>query len=261
MTPRNPRSQRPRRLGQPKTSPTVFPLLSLPIELRLEIYELVLIRSCRFPIPYPRRRTNRGENDRNRRFRTQIGLNLLLSCRQVYQEASKILYSRNHFIAVTDICLESFLTSIGQNIQFLRRLQLDLHLEGREETCLLRARHWMSLFQLLAREAKGLIELEVGFSEVAPRLAPNYETGKDEKLALEIGDALSKMRNLKTLVIFGFYGMYWPAYFGTKTTALVKTFKGNRILLGTPPERWIQKYDAELERFQADTEHMLRGHV
>jgi hypothetical protein len=67
-----------------------FPLLDLPFELRLMIYHRALADSGPISLAFPSRQATGRRGPK-------VETNLLLACRQIYQEASDVLYDANVF--------------------------------------------------------------------------------------------------------------------------------------------------------------------
>lgn len=88
--------------------------LSLPPEIRLQIYKYTLI--CNNQIK-PERRRGRGDST--------IAAPLLRTCKQIYHEAAPVLYSGNTFLIDYPKLILDWFKAIGpQNIGYLERLRI-----------------------------------------------------------------------------------------------------------------------------------------
>lgn len=187
-------------------------LLALPYELRLQIYENVLIcKSTSFRIR-PKFRGGAGDSPHNTKFRSQVSPALLRSCRQVNEEATRILYSKNCFLAASAGGLILFLCTIRRNAKFLRWLKVRL---GDSYSSMHST--WGDGFLSIASHATGLTRLEIGYMEsMHPdrdmRFLLQHGLGRNTRTARVMGGWITEMRNLKTLMISGFYGKNWPAF-------------------------------------------------
>ncbi|RAL05364.1 uncharacterized protein BO80DRAFT_135796 [Aspergillus ibericus CBS 121593] len=157
-----PSSSTPRPICEPYRHQTInptlqqqrpFPFLSLPPELRIQIYDLLLSRTTPNTIPStplsPKSPTH---------THTQIHPAILLTNKQIHTESLPILYTHNHFTASTPDHLSHFITQIGpHNIQLLRSLSLFIPWRGSEVW------PWVILLTYLSQKATGLRWLEVGW--------------------------------------------------------------------------------------------------
>lgn len=102
---------------------SVFPFLHLPCELRYEIYRYHLSRRGSIILL--------DTEDGDEYGRPILGVNLLLTCRQVYNEAANILYGHNHFelwphlAKTTNIFLKCL---VPTNAKRLRHVEIVLNL-------------------------------------------------------------------------------------------------------------------------------------
>ena len=109
----------------------------LPLELRLEIYSLVLGRDIFRLVTVPWKVTTAPDVDGNvsmtqAHFSPEInalgvhhGTSLLMTCHQIYQEAIDLLYTTNTFIVYDFSTLSTFAQSIpSQRLNSIRRLKI-----------------------------------------------------------------------------------------------------------------------------------------
>ncbi|KAI9657094.1 MAG: hypothetical protein M1821_003260 [Bathelium mastoideum] len=76
-------------------------LLTLPLEIRLQIYELVLA-----PVGYVQQQMIERQPKKTRsRITPLLDLGLLATCRQIYEESRDIVFKRNVFMLSTNLCL------------------------------------------------------------------------------------------------------------------------------------------------------------
>lgn len=94
-----------------------FPFLKLPIEIRFQVYEYVLVRRVKaysqegFQLLAP--------------FEGRMDVGILRTCRQVYNESLPILYGRNQFLLnASKTSVQSFFDTIGPGKSMLRHCSL-----------------------------------------------------------------------------------------------------------------------------------------
>lgn len=254
-------------------------LQSLPAELRLQIYENVLVdsRGGWYRITPLSKVLDKQVSPYSRRhFRFRVWTSLLRTCRLIYLEATAVLYSGNGFVAGCPAGLMRFLYGIGRrNATFIRRVKL--HLGYPINTA---RGNWHDAFCQLARQATDLRRLEIEYlKDMVGLLQHGWPIhpglGKDTTVARTLGKALTRMFSLKTLVIRGFYGKNWPAYFATKTKAVVETHPGFPLPLAprhvaeNESEKgameWYQRKVAlaqrQVELYQWSTEDLLAEEI
>ena len=177
--------------------------LLLPLELRLQIYECIFLSKEQI-LPH------RKHNDLRYLVEPPIPTSILRTCKQIHQEASPILYSKNTFIITYPMEILKWLQKIGRaNMQLLEKIHIQAEVENRRRPALKDERaDWYTLLDLLAREATGLRHVEVCWH--LPFSAGGY--GWDVRFVRE----LAKIQGLQSVVLDGWYGMHWPGYL-TKT--------------------------------------------
>ncbi|KAI1130666.1 hypothetical protein F5Y10DRAFT_263007 [Nemania abortiva] len=213
------RSQRPKKSDNteaPIKTKRKSLLLDLPVEIRLEIYDLLLVN--RF-----HRLDNLNwltGNTRPKLIPLDVRLHLqkrtidsvvLQTCKQIYHEAVPILYSRNIFhFHNPNLMLELMEEIRYMNIGLIRSLNIyvpqiaDQHL-------------WLTLFYALSQTAVDLKSVVVRWGKGSGTSYQNL--GKDIALA----QALARLSRLgvEKLRIEGYYAKPWPAYFRDKFGARV----------------------------------------
>jgi hypothetical protein len=136
-------------------------LLSLPAELRIEIYRYLLVTDFVIlfkPFLFPP-------------YAQSFGISILLTCRQIYQEASDVLYKKNCFSLVpwlssTKPILGPYSDSILEKVTSLRyKVNCDLQEDYRT----------LIMMELLAVRAPQLRFLEITFHGTQTNRAGQYK--------------------------------------------------------------------------------------
>ncbi|BCS06031.1 similar to An01g11830 [Aspergillus luchuensis IFO 4308] len=206
----------------PPPKPNLF--LTLPPELRLLIYTHLLTNRHH---NHHRRTLSVADNITNAPPSTQYPIHLhhhhhnnktnnlhpsiLLTCKQIHAEALPILYTHNTFSTTHPTQLHHHLTSIGPlNTSLLRSLHIFVPWSNSSSTIW----SWIVLLHDLSEHATGLRYLEIGWDTNIPWLT-HMEPGDE---ARGLGDnilfvhALARLRQLRRLKIYGFFGVEWPGY-------------------------------------------------
>ena len=185
--------------------------LLLPLELRLHIYEYLFL--CKWQIkPYRYHRTRPGHS---------IPPSILQTCKQIHQEASPILYSKNTFSISFPQQIFKWLQKIGRaNIKLLNTIHVSVHAvmitEVTEKYDVKETACWYKVLDLLTREATGLRHVEIHWG-------PSFQIG-DYGKDLRFVRKLAKIQGLESMVVDGYYGMHWPSYLTKKMgVAVVET--------------------------------------
>jgi hypothetical protein len=216
--------------------------LGLPAEIRLEIYDILLVNRWEGPIPSWDLRGHKTGQKRVRLLKAlpdprTISPNILRTCKQIYIEARPIIYTQNLFdIHIPDDMLK-FLAQIGPtNIKFVRSLEIGVHWEITVDP-------WLKLLQKLAEEATGLRSIELQW------IVSCY---RDEFEHRGLGDslpfvrALASIKQLEKLKIGGLYAKHWPAYLAREMDVQL------HVECGIPDELW---WDCDTEaEFKANPE-------
>lgn len=176
-----------------------FVFLSLPLKTRLRIYEYIftgkpqVIPYCRPPATHP------------------LPPAILRTCKQIHNEASPILYSKNTFLISSPERILKWFIQIGRaNIKLLVNIRIFVDpVNSTTDTIFGRASEfslWYRLLDRLAREATGLRHVYIYWdAEEALNL---FGAGKDLRFVRE----LAKIRGLERMVVAGFYAVHWPRY-------------------------------------------------
>ncbi|PYH39685.1 HNH endonuclease signature motif containing protein [Aspergillus neoniger CBS 115656] len=210
----------------PPPPPKANLFLTLPPELRLLIYTHLLTNHHHHH--HHRRTLSAANNIANNRpqlsTQNQIHLynphhnktnnlhpSILLTCKQIHAEALPILYTQITFSTTHPTHLHHHLTSIGPlNTSLLRSLHIFVPWSNSSSTIW----SWIVLLHNLSEHATGLRYLEIGWDTNIPWLT-HMEPGDE---ARGLGDnilfvhALARLRQLRRLRIYGFFGVEWPGY-------------------------------------------------
>ena len=176
--------------------------LSLPAEVRLPIYEYLLVDKPQV-IPHCRPATERP-----------LTPSILRTCKQINREASQALYSKNTFlISEPDRDLKWF-DSIGRiNVKLLKDIRLFVHPVYSTQRTLFSTGSegisWYKVLDHLAREATGLRHVYIYWDAEE---WPHMGAGKDLRFVRE----LAKIQGLQSMIVNGFYGVHWPRYLTEK---------------------------------------------
>lgn len=179
-------------------------LLTLPLEIRLRVYDLCLISSFDPNQNPPWAVGNAFGIDKRPEYRT-VEPAILRACKQIYEEAAPILYSKNVF----DICEPKtafdFIAVVSPT-KFKLIMTMELSVSSSADIS-----EWLALLKVISMEATGLRYLEVGWGA-------NYATSSSWPRDRGLGDnvpfvrALAKFRQLDKLKIRGWYARNWPSY-------------------------------------------------
>lgn len=200
--------------------------LTLPVELRLRIYDYVLISRCESTL-------NPSLMDGDKKMimvdgrmngkptwsNTSISPALLQTCKTIYLEASPVMYAENTFLVQDPQNTVAFLQQIGSTqARDLESLKLWVG-SGPSGP-------WVELLDQLAQNATGLRKLVIVFfanrTLLAPLLAPHWRDrglGGDPRFV----HALVKIQGLKKLEIGGYYAQHWLPHLEKKMGVSVHT--------------------------------------
>lgn len=184
----------------PREPPVVF--LSLPLTARLRIYEYLLVCEPQV-IPQCRPATERP-----------ITPSILRTCKQVHNEASSVLYSKNTFLVAEPEKTLKWFQRIGRiNIKRLNSIRIFVDPVYFTTNPLFNTRSesvfWYKLLEHLAREATGLRYTYIYWDTYA---WPHCGAGKDLRFVRE----LAKIQGLQSMVVNGFYAIHWPGFLAEK---------------------------------------------
>jgi len=230
-------------------------LLDLPLEIRVEIYDLLLVS-----------RFNRLENPsrsvgntyqqlimldelQSRRSKTMEPA-LLQTCKQVYEEAAPILYSRNVFRFHEPHFMVQFMAQIGHtNMRLIRALDIYVPPDADKLA-------WLNLLHILPEATPGLKSVVVAWWGVGDWGGWPQSLGTDVDFARALA-ALSKL-GLEQLKIKGHYAKPWPAYFREMFGAQVVEAQEGRLPSYDDDDEYErllnEEYLEDFKQYQAGTE-------
>jgi len=201
-------------------------LLTLPVEIRLQIYDLLLVHEKPLQI--------KPDEDEK-----QVELAILQTCKQVYHEASPILYSQNIFAATDPEDIFLLLLYIGlENFRLIKHLDFYVPWPSSLPP-------WLRLFRTLAMEASGLrslsLDLDVNFDYNEHHNTGTWWGGLGDKA--NFVRALGKIQGLEDLSIKGYYAKTWPEYLEKKMGVRVRAISGH----GYELSEFMEFIDKEFE--------------
>ncbi|KAF2493713.1 hypothetical protein BU16DRAFT_52692 [Lophium mytilinum] len=185
-------------------------LMTLPVELRLQIYNHLLISRFdrsehpSWAVGATTRKLVSLDMPQAPQYRT-MEPSILQTCKQIYREANPVLYSQNVFKISEPEQMFQLSAQIGPvNLKLMKRLKIIVPWTAELVP-------WLQLLDMLAMQASGLRHVELAWG------AENeYPWAHDRKRGL--GDsldflrALGNVQGLKKLVIKGCYAKNWPVY-------------------------------------------------
>lgn len=195
-------------------------LLDLPVEIRLKIYDLLLVS-----------RFNRWDNPswsvgnthqkliildfiQARQYRTMEPA-VLQACKQIYLEAVPILYSRNVFRFNHPDLMLRLMAQIGHtNMKLIQ--SLDIYVPPNADKG-----SWLHLLRILPEATPGLKSVVVRWWGEGVDKPWERSLGKDILAFAQALTGLSKV-GVEKLRIEGYYAKPWPAYFRDKFGARVQ---------------------------------------
>ncbi|KAI0479372.1 hypothetical protein GGR56DRAFT_374731 [Xylariaceae sp. FL0804] len=219
-------SQRPRKSSKSETpigTKQKCRLLELPVEIRLEIYDLLLVSRVNregnpsWPQPwcfigntYQKKIILDGPEVGGHRT---VNPAVLQACRQIYLEAVPILYSQNVFNFNQPEFMLGFINQIGHtNMKLIR--SLDMYVL--RPLC---RQNWLHLFHVLSENATGLKSLVVRWWGSGDRPLDQSYSGRNIAFAQAL--SMLSQTGVEKLRIEGYYAKPWPAYFRDKFGARV----------------------------------------
>lgn len=241
-------------------------LLTLPVEIRLQIYDLLLVsRSTREDNPsWPVGDTcqmmimlSMSKDPQQRTMEPAI----LRICGQIHREAIPIIYSRNVFNFRQPDQMFRFMTQIGPtNLKLVR--SLDMWIPWKAEML-----PWLTLLNALSQEA--------ALKYVRVALNSRYESPRVLQIGAKergLGDnvlfirALARFQGLEKIHIRGHYAKHWPSYLMAKTSAQVQAEFGLGHYEPGPDDdtqtiQWIQTMNESnlynFKEYQRGTEDLI----
>lgn len=195
------------------------PLLALPTEIRLSIYDYLLVSRCD-----PNINPSQMDGDKKKIFLEMPRMRdnrtmepaLLQTCKQIYFEASPILYSQNTHHITNPTTMLAFFNQIGPvHTKELKTLNIWV------AYCV--SGPWLPFLLRLAQDATGIRNIAIGWGidEMAFHHHERCGLGDDVSLVR----ALGKIQGLEKLELIGFYAKRWPEYLEKTTGALVTAYR------------------------------------
>ena len=220
--------------------------LTLPSEIRLRIYDLLLVS-----------RIDREENPvmavggtdqrmvlidmSNKRQPRTLEPAIIYTCKQVYNEASRILYSHNVFRVEDPEKMLHFLAQIRlRDLKLIRSLYIWVPANANVSL-------WTCLLRILGKEAKGLRVVQVAWDSI------NHSSGETVRMDhgkglgdnLSFANALSSVSGLEKMVISGFYSTHWPYFLGKTMAVQVQERCGHSLELYDGDSEAVQRRKRE----------------
>ena len=202
--------------------------LTLPVEIRLQIYDLLLVsRFDRMQNPS----WAVGNTDQKLvlldmiqapQYRT-MEPGILRTCKQIYHEANPILHSQNVFAINEPEQMFRFIVQVGLvNFKLVKTLHIWV-------PWMAKLAPWLQLLYILAEEASGLRSIELGWGANCD-FHYHPERGTEERGlgdSLDFVRALGKIQGLEKLVIKGYYAKNWPVYLEGRIGVRVRAICGH----------------------------------
>lgn len=202
-----------------KTTETIsFAFLNLPTEIRLYIYEHLLVAYVDSASSLQHGLQAAICLDVWKpRWRVHMGTGILRTCRQVYQEARHVLYSQNVFIARRPNELLNLRIICGQeNFSMIRRLRIGISRFADKNKII-------EALNTLAKDATSLRDLSVFWADpgmVFPgcprRRRRTVDGDRGPGIDVDIARALGSLTSVEKLSLSGCYAKNWPDYFRMK---------------------------------------------
>ena len=202
-------------------------LLAIPAEIRLQVYELLLVSQLNPKRQYSAWMIGRTHQQKIAlqphapRFRS-LDLGILGTCKKIYNEATPVLYGRNVFSFGDPERMFQVMSLIGPtNTKMIRSLDLWVPWQADHNA-------WLSLLRAFARDATGLQSIDIMFTTNCHYPA-SFAKGRVER---GLGDdvpfirAFAKIQTLQKILIRGSYAKNWPSYLETETGAQVRAERG-----------------------------------
>lgn len=186
---------------------------------------------------------------------------ILQTCKQIYDEAIPILYSRNEFAISEPDEMFRLMAQIGPtNIKLIK--SLDIWVPWCAEIL-----PWVLLLGILSEDAIGLRSIKLGWGADC-EFSWQLKKGAKER---GFGDnlpfvrALARIQGLEKLHIEGYYAKHWPSYLMDKTGAQVQAVCGHPLELSADDdaatEIWLcdlnEKNLHSFTEYQKGTEDLI----
>lgn len=191
-------------------------LLSLPVEIRLLIYELLLTNAEKTIVFDPMPDMKLGS----------IAPAVLQTCKQIHFEARPVLYSENKFSVNSPKHMLQVIEQIGPaNLRYIEQWQFNVPWYGELDL-------WVHLLDALVDEAGRIRTLGISWDAKFRMTAlPGPATQ-----AKGLGDSLLFVRTLaaiqgvEKLILQGYYAKHWPSYLQEASGAAVEVRPGRKEL-------------------------------
>jgi hypothetical protein len=233
--------------------------LTLPVEIRLRIYDLLLVsRFNRMQNPS----WAVGNTDQKLvllnmiqapQYRT-MEPGILRTCKQIYHEANPILYSQNVFAISEPEQMFQFIVQVGLvNFKLVKTLHIWV-------PWMAKLAPWLQLLYILAEEASGLRSIKLGWGANCD-LRWHLERGAKERGlgdSLDFVRALGKIQGLEKLVIEGYYAKNWPVYLEGRIGVRVRAICGHCREERELGERELNDEELEDEKFIREMNEKLQ---
>lgn len=240
-------------------------LLALPIEIRLQIYDLLLVsrfdreQNPSWAVGNTCQKTVILHMIQAPQYRTMEPA-ILRACRQIQREAISILYSRNVFNLSAPEQMFRFMRQIGPtNIKLVR--SLDMWIPWMADLL-----PWLNLLNILSEKAAGLKQIVVGWGADC-EFSWMLERGTQER---GLGDnvlfirGLAKIQGLEKIHLQGYYAKNWPSYLMATTKAQVEAEGGQYHQPGPDDAEtiaWLQELNERnllsFKEYQKGTEDLV----
>jgi len=183
--------------------------LTLPVEIRLRIYDLLLVsRFDRDKSPgWAVGRTNQKkiclDTAQAPQYRSMEPA-ILRTCKMVHNEAVSTLYSKNAFLVTKPETMLRFYDQIRPGyLQLIKSLYLFVPCESEVSP-------WLNFLSFLASKEHGLRRLDITWDTAIHFLWLGYRPGLGDNM--QFVRALGKVRGVDELSIKGYYAIHWPSY-------------------------------------------------
>lgn len=188
-----------------------FRLLDLPAELRIQIYDLLLVsrfKSQKHSTLAVGQKNVLLDMNPDPEYRT-MEPSILQTCKQIYREAVPILYSQNVFYIEIPGPMVKLMEQIGSmNVKFIRSLEIRV-------SCFAELWQWLRLLHILSEKTTGLRSIKLVWDAIRDYPSNSIHIGGEKR---GLGDnvlfvrALARIQGLEKLEIGGYYAKHWPQY-------------------------------------------------
>lgn len=207
--------------------------LRLPVELRLRIYDELLLRRTKshagydfseFPVkkvfkhfrdPIPLYDLSTVPPDWTpppevERPLSGIHPAILRVCKQCYTEGHQILYRENSFLGRKASFVKAVFDKFGDaNLRFVRDVHLNVELLGSDR---LETSDWTQVLERFATRLTTLRQLHVRFALKDVVQATNSVSAEADQHTVEVLRSLARIQQLDKLEVRGYYATHWIEY-------------------------------------------------